>query len=73
MITGVISMTFGFISILLLRNKPSDVKMTDYGAEIRRITIKMKITMSLVVGNKPFQCLNIHILFHCVFAILQFN
>jgi OPA family sugar phosphate sensor protein UhpC-like MFS transporter len=31
MIPGVISMTFGFMSILLLRNKPSDVKMTDYG------------------------------------------
>jgi sugar phosphate permease len=31
MIPGVISMTFGFMSILLLRNKPSDVKMSDYG------------------------------------------
>ena len=31
MIPGCFSMTFGFLAILLLRNKPSDVKLTDYG------------------------------------------
>ena len=31
MIPGSISMSVGFLAIFLLRNKPSDVKLTDYG------------------------------------------